>query len=51
MEYRIKDKSLSSYGKKKIEWAESHMPVMLSLQKKFQESKPLKNLVIGDCYM
>lgn len=49
MEYRIKDKSLSSYGKKKIEWAESHMPVMLSLQKKYQESKPLKNLVIGGC--
>ena len=49
MDYRIKDKSLSSYGKKKIEWAESHMPVMLSLQKKYQESKPLKNLVIGGC--
>ena len=49
MEYRIKDKSLSSYGKKKIEWAESHMPVMLSLQKKYQDSKPLKNLVIGGC--
>ena len=49
MEYRIKDRSLSSYGRKKIEWAESHMPVMLSLQKKFQESKPLKNLVIGGC--
>ena len=49
MEYRIKDKSLSSYGKKKIEWAESHMPVMLSLQKKYQESKPLKDLVIGGC--
>ncbi|MEJ7642276.1 MAG: adenosylhomocysteinase [Candidatus Nitrosocosmicus sp.] len=49
MEYRIKDKSLSSFGKKKIEWAESHMPVMLSLQKKYQDSKPLKNLVIGGC--
>jgi adenosylhomocysteinase len=49
MEYRIKDKSLSSYGKKKIEWAESHMPVMVSLQKKYQDSKPLKNLVIGGC--
>jgi adenosylhomocysteinase len=49
MEYRIKDKTLSSYGKKKIEWAESHMPVLLSLQKKFQDSKPLKNLIIGGC--
>ncbi len=49
MEYRIKDGSLSSYGKKKIEWAESHMPVMLSLQKKYQDSKPLKNIIIGGC--
>ncbi len=49
MEYRIKDRSLSSYGKKKIEWAESHMPVLLSLQKKYQDSKPLKNLIIGGC--
>ncbi len=49
MEYRIKDKSLSSYGKKKINWAESHMPVLLSLQKKYQDSKPLKNLIIGGC--
>jgi adenosylhomocysteinase len=49
MEYRIKDKSLSSYGKKKINWAESHMPVLLSLQKKYQDSKPLENLIIGGC--
>jgi adenosylhomocysteinase len=49
MEYRIKDSSLSSQGKKKINWAESHMPVLLSLQKKYQDSKPLKNLVIGGC--
>ena len=49
MEYRIKDKSLSSYGKKKIEWAESHMPVLLSLQQKYRDSKPLKNIIIGGC--
>lgn len=49
MEYRIKDKSLSPSGKRKIEWAESHMPVLLSLQKKYGDSKPLKNLIIGGC--
>ncbi|HXT84465.1 MAG TPA: adenosylhomocysteinase, partial [Verrucomicrobiae bacterium] len=49
MEYRIKDPSLSSIGKKKIEWAESHMPVLLSLKQKYQESKPLENLVVGGC--
>ncbi|VFJ15324.1 adenosylhomocysteinase [Candidatus Nitrosocosmicus franklandus] len=49
MEYRIKDISLSDKGKKKIEWAESHMPVLLSLKKKYEESKPLKGLVVGGC--
>lgn len=49
MDYRIKDKSLSNIGKKKIEWAEEHMPVLLSLKKKYEESKPLKNFTIGGC--
>ncbi|HEX2231018.1 MAG TPA: adenosylhomocysteinase, partial [Nitrososphaeraceae archaeon] len=49
MEYRIKYISLSDKGKKKIEWAESHMPVLLSLKKKYEESKPLKDLVVGGC--
>jgi len=49
MDYRIKDESLSYSGKKKIEWAESHMPVLLSLQKKYKDSKPLENLIVGGC--
>lgn len=49
MEHRIKDISLSDKGKKKIDWAESHMPVLLSLKKKYEESKPLKELVVGGC--
>lgn len=49
MEHRIKDISLSDKGKKKIDWAESHMPVLLSLKKKYEKSKPLKGLVVGGC--
>jgi adenosylhomocysteinase len=49
MEYRIKDISLADKGKKKIEWAESHMPVLLSLMKKYEDSKPLKDIVVGGC--
>ncbi len=49
MEHRIKDSSLSIKGKKKIEWAESHMPVLLSLKNKYQDSKPLKDLIVGGC--
>ena len=49
MEYRIKDISLADKGKKKIEWAEANMPVLLSLKNKYKESKPLKDLVVGGC--
>lgn len=49
MEYRIKDISLADKGKKKIEWAESHMPVLLSLMRKYEDSKPLKDVVVGGC--
>jgi adenosylhomocysteinase len=49
MDYRIKDESLSPVGRKKIEWAESHMPVLVSLKNQYEESKPLQNLTIGGC--
>ena len=49
MEYRIKDISLADKGKKKIEWAEANMPVLLFLKNKYKESKPLKDLVVGGC--
>jgi adenosylhomocysteinase len=49
MEYRIKDISLSDTGKKKIEWAASHIPVLLYIKKKYEESKPLKDIVVGGC--
>lgn len=49
MEYRIKDENLSDLGKKKIEWAEEHMPVLLSLKNKYKESKPLNGFTVGGC--
>src|SRR6185503_7578481 len=49
MEYRIKDISLADKGKKKIEWAESNMPVLLSLKNKYKDSKPLRDIVVGGC--
>ena len=36
MKYRIKDPSLAAEGKKKIDWAEVHMPVLFNLKKKFK---------------
>ena len=36
MKYRIKDPNLAEEGKKKIDWAEVHMPVLSNLKKKFK---------------
>jgi adenosylhomocysteinase len=49
MEYRIKDISLAEEGRKKIDWAEVHMPVLIALRKKYEKSKPLRGLRVGGC--
>ncbi len=47
--YKVKDIGLAEQGQKKIEWAESRMPVMMTYQKKYSESKPLKGMRIAGC--
>jgi adenosylhomocysteinase len=49
MNYRVKDISLADEGKKKIDWAEAHMPVLLALRHKNQDEKPLKGIKIAGC--
>jgi len=49
MEYRVKDVTLSREGKKRIDWAEAHMPVLVSLRQKFEKSKPLKGVRVTGC--
>ena len=49
MEYKIKDINLASEGRKKIDWAESRMPVMMELRKKFKETKPLAGMKVAGC--
>jgi len=45
----IKDISLSSKGKLRIEWAEQDMPVLRLIRQRFQKEKPLKGIRIGAC--
>lgn len=47
--YKIKDIALAKEGKMRIEWAESRMPVMMSLIEKYKETKPLKGQRIAGC--
>lgn len=46
---KIKDVNLADAGYLKIEWAEAHMPVLMALKKRYQDSKPLKGMRISGC--
>lgn len=47
--YKVRDLSLAAEGRMKIEWAESRMPVMMELRKRYAESKPLTGYKIAGC--
>jgi len=49
MHYHVKDTSLAVEGKKKIDWAEAHMPVLVALKHKYQSKKPLEGIKIAGC--
>ncbi len=49
MDYKIKDIDLAEQGRRKIDWAESRMPVLMELRKQFSETKPLKGMRIAGC--
>jgi adenosylhomocysteinase len=49
MDYRIKDISLADDGKRKIDWAEVHMPVLVALRQKYEKSKPLSGVRVAGC--
>jgi len=45
--YEVKDMSLAEQGKKNIEWARAHMPIMDTLSERFKKEKPFEGLNIG----
>lgn len=49
MEYRVKDLALAQEGKNRIDWAESHMPVLVALRQKYEKTKPLKGVRVTGC--
>ncbi len=49
MEFKIKDINLAAEGRKKIDWAESRMPVLMHLKEKFSETRPLEGMIVGGC--
>ncbi len=49
MDYKIKDIDLAEQGRKNIDWAESRMPVLMNLRRKFSETKPLEGMKVAGC--
>ena len=49
MEFRIKDPALAKEGKNRIDWAETHMPVLVALRQKYEKTKPLKEIRVAGC--
>lgn len=47
--YKVRDIKLAEDGRKRIEWAESRMPVMMALREKYSKTKPLKGYKIAGC--
>ena len=51
-DYKVADISLAEWGRKEIEIAEHEMPGLMSIRKKYTESKPLKGVrVTGSLHM
>ncbi len=49
LDYKVKDITLSDWGRKEIELAEKEMPGLMALRKKYKDSKPLKGARITGC--
>ncbi len=47
--YDIKDINLAKKGRLRIEWAAKEMPVLKSIEKRFQREKPLKGFRLSAC--
>ena len=51
MNYKVKDISLSDWGRKEIKLAEAEMPGLMSIREEYGESKPLKGAQLQDAYI
>jgi adenosylhomocysteinase len=48
-DYKVKDIELADFGRKEITIAEKEMPGLMSIRKKYSESKPLKGARVAGC--
>jgi adenosylhomocysteinase len=49
VEHDVKDESLATGGRYRIEWAEMEMPVLRAIRERFEREQPLKGIRISAC--
>ncbi|MFN3705701.1 MAG: adenosylhomocysteinase [Thermoflexales bacterium] len=49
MNFEVKDTSLATAGRYKIEWAEAEMPVLRAIRARFAQERPLRGMRISAC--
>src|SRR3954471_24665317 len=47
--YDVADLALADAGQARIEWADTHMPVLASIRERFEREKPLSGIRLGCC--
>lgn len=47
--YKVRDMALAEAGRKRIDWAESRMPVLAALREKHSKLKSLKGMKVAGC--
>jgi len=47
--YDVKDLKLAANGKKRIDWADQHMPVVRKIRERMGREKPLKGIMLSAC--
>jgi len=48
-DYKVRDIGLAEQGRLRIDWAESRMPVLMQLRRKYEKEKPLEGYRIAGC--
>ena len=47
--FKVRDIELAPAGRRRIEWAESRMPVLMALREKYRKTKPMKGMRVAGC--
>jgi adenosylhomocysteinase len=47
--YDVKDMKLAANGKRRIDWADQHMPVVRKIRERFAREKPLRGVTLSAC--